>query len=569
MLTRPEPTQTTPHEAIAASLLEQIRERDQALSQRDAQILDQQQALQARADALAATNAELTQRLAELKTAATLIEKLKFELARYQRIRYGRKSEALGAEQIALWEAELDADIEALQVRLDSIGDQFGAKKPPQKGQARRQALPESLPRVLVSLEPESTTCGCGVPMVRIGEDTAETLQMIPSRFWVKRTVRGKWACRCCETVQMAPLPATAIEKSIAGTSVIANVIVSKYEDHQPLHRQEGIYARMGVAIPRSTMAGWIGRVGVSAEPLTDLLAQHIVGHSALQADETPVSVLDPGTGKTATGYVWAYRTLPSDPVQAVTFDFAMSRAQQHANRMLANFQGTLQVDGYAGYNQILARPGVIEAGCWAHARRKFVEVYETTQSPVAQQAITRIAALYAIEREIGTPEEVTILDRERHRKARAGPLLEAFRDWLLASHGKAPARSALAQAMKYTLNRWPALTRYVEDGRLPLDTNAVENSIRPLALGRRNWMFAGSPAGGKRAAQMYSLIASAKMNGHEPLAYLADIIERLPTARQRDLEAMLPWNWKPPADPIDIAAELRSIPEPLRLIAG
>ncbi len=271
----------------------------------------------------------------------------------------------------------------------------------------------------------------------------------------------------------------------------------------------------MGVAIARSTMAGWVGKIGVLFEPLTDLLAQRVLGFNALQADETPVPVLEPGTGKTATGYLWVYRTLPSDPVQAVTFDFAMSRAQAHPNRMLANFNGTLQVDGYAGYNEILAHPGVIEAVCLAHARRKFVDVYEATDSPVAKQAIVRIAALYQIEREFDESAHAgSTLERERYRRARAAPLLEAFQAWLMASYSKLPPKSALAKAMKYTLNRWKALTRYVEDGRLPLDTNAVENAIRPVALGRRNWLFAGSESGGRRAAQMYSLISSSKLNG-------------------------------------------------------
>lgn len=402
--------------------------------------------------------------------------------------------------------------------------------------------MPASLPRIEERIEPDTIVCECGQAMVRIGEDVAETLQMIPSRFWVKRRVRGKWACRCCEKVAMGVIAPAPIDKAIAGTSVLANVIVSKYVDHQPLHRQEAIYTRMGVPIPRSTMAGWVGRLGVLVEPLTDLLAARVCAINALQADETPVPVLEAGSGKTATGYLWAYRTMPGDPVQAVVFDFVMSRAQQHPNRMLANFQGTLQVDGYAGYNEILRRTGVIEAGCWAHARRKFVEVYDDTNSPVAQQAITRIAALYEIEREL---RDVGILERERQRQARAGPRLQEMQRWLKASHAKLPPRSALAKAMQYTLNRWKALVRYVDDGRLPPDTNAVENSIRPIALGRRNWLFAGSEFGGKRAAQMYTLLGTCKVNNIDPLAYLTDILERLPTARAKDLEAMLPWNWQ------------------------
>ena len=560
--------------ALASSLLDQLQARDEAIAERDRAIALGEQGIRDRELMLAehqqlldARNQELAVRLQELSYATALTEKLQFELARYQRWRFGKKSEAIGAEQIALWQAELDADIEALKRRLDDLQQALPGKKAAEKQTPRRQALPATLPRFEERLEPESTVCGCGEAMTRIGEDVAETLQMIPSRFWVQRRIRGKWACRCCETLVMAPVPAAPIDKAIAGTSVLANVIVAKYLDHQPLYRQEGIYARMGVAIPRSTMAGWIGRIGVQFEPLTDLLAERVTGAGGLQADETPVAVLDPGSGKTATGYLWAYRTLPSDPVQAVSFDFAMSRSQAHPNRMLASFKGTLQVDGYAGYNDILSRRGVIEAGCLAHARRKFVDVFEATKSPVAKEAIARIAALYEVEHAIdASAEEVSILDRQRLRQDQAGPLLKALHDWLLCSYAKAPPRSALAKAMKYTLNRWTALTRYVEDGRLPLDTNAVENSIRPVALGRRNWLFAGSEAGGRRAAQIYSLIGSAKLNGLEPLAYLTDILERLPTARMKDLEAMLPWNWKPVGTTIDVAADLGKPLGPLTL---
>lgn len=574
MLATPIPRNPNALKVFAASLLEQLQQKDHQLAEHQhealanrRQIEEQVQSLLEQERIISERNRELAARLEELRNATILSEKLKFELARYQRWRFGKKSEALGADQIALWQAELDADIEALQKRLEDLQAGLQTKAPGEKRKPKREALPDNLPRIEVRQEPDGTTCGCGEPMVRIGEDAAESLQMIPSRFWVKRTIRGKWACRCCESITMAPVMPAPIDKAIAGTSVIANVIVAKYVDHLPLHRQEGMYARMGVAIPRSTMAGWIGKIGVLFEPLTDLLAQRVVGFNALQADETPVPVLEPGSGKTASGYLWVYRTLPSDPVQAVTFDFAMSRAQAHPNRMLAHFNGTLQVDGYAGYNEVLARPGVIEAGCLAHARRKFVEVYEATKSPEAQQAIVRIAALYQIEREFDdTAQAGCTLDRERYRQARAGPLLEAFHAWLTASYAKSPPRSALAKAMKYTINRWTALTRYIQDGRLPLDTNAVENAIRPVALGRRNWLFAGSDNGGQRAAQMYSLISTAKLNGIEPLAYLTDILERLPTARMKDLEAMLPWNWKPQSALIDIAAELGKPTTPLVL---
>jgi transposase len=533
--------------ALAASLSEQIAQRDRELARREALLIEQRSQILERDAQLAEQARALARQNARLGEYQILIDKLKFELANLRRIRFGKTSEAIGSEQLALWAAELDADIDALQARLDRL--QLAARAQPaalpDKRQPKRQPLPEALPRREERLEPESTRCSCGAEMIRIGEDIAETLEIIPSVFYVRRRIRGKWACRCCEKLAMAPVAAAPIDKAMAGASLLAQVMVAKYMDHLPLHRQEGIYARMGVAIPRSTMAGWIGQLEVLLEPLVELLRVRVISQSALQADETPVRVLDPGSGKTATGYLWAYRTLPSSQLQAVVFDFAMSRSGAHPTRMLANFIGTLQVDGYSGYREVLARPGVIEAGCFAHARRKFVEVFEATRSPIAQQAILQIAELYKLEREF---HSLSIIERQQQRQERAVPLLETLHAWLLAMHAQASPRSALAQAMLYSLNRWKALTRYVEDGRLPPDTNAVENAIRGIAVGKKNWLFAGSAAGGQRAALIYSLIETAKMNAVAPLAYLRDILERLPTARARDLEALLPWNWQPPA---------------------
>ena len=518
-------------QALAAALMQRIAERDRELVERDARLREQHN--------------EISERDAQLATQGLLIEKLKFELANLRRVRFGKTSEAIGTEQIALWAAELDADIEAIESRLERLARGEGETPKAQKRQPKREPLPRTLARIDEVLEPESTVCACGAPMRRIGEDIAETLEMIPAKFYVRRRIRGKWACACCQTLAMAPVPAAPIDKAIAGASVLAQVIVAKYVDHTPLHRQEGIYARMGVGIARSSMAGWIGQLEVLLEPLAERLRESVLAQDALQADETPVPVLAPGTGRTATGYLWAYRTLPTLQLQAVVFDFAISRGREHPKRMLAQFAGTLQVDGYAGYGEVLARDDVIEAGCFAHARRKFVEVYEATRSPIAQQAITRIGALYAIEREL---QGLSLEERQRQRQARAGPLLENLHHWLQAMHAKASPRSALAKAMLYTLNRWRALIRYLDDPRLPPDTNAVENAIRGIAMGRRNWLFAGSESGGQRAALMYSLIETAKMNSLNPFAYLRDILERLPTARSRDLDALLPWNWQPSA---------------------
>ncbi|MCZ2099243.1 MAG: IS66 family transposase [Anaerolineae bacterium] len=565
MFERALPTSTEALQALASSLIAELARKDELLAMREQRIGQHEQQIAQHVQSIEERDRALAASLQELSEANALAEKLKFELARYRRWRFGKKSEALSADQIALWEAELDADIEAIEQRLENLQDKIGGEKPAPKRTPKRQALPATLPRLEEILEPETTTC-CGATMTRIGEDVAETLEMIPSRFWVRRRIRGKWACRCCERIAMAPVESAPIDKGVAGASVLANVVVSKFVDHLPLHRQEAIYTRMGVAIPRSTMAGWLGRIGVSVQPLVELLAEHVIGSGGLQADETPVPVLDPGSGKTATGYLWAYRTLPSAPVQAVVFDFAASRSQVHPNRMLARFAGTLQVDGYAGYNEILRKPTVTEAGCWAHARRKLVDVFEATKSPVAQEAIRRIAALYKIEHEIDEAGEVSPLERSRLRESRAGPLLEELHRWLVAIHAKSAPRGSLAKAIQYTLNRWAALTQFVKDGRLPLDTNAVENAIRPIALGRRNWLFAGSEAGGVRAAQIYSLLGSARLAGVPPLDYITDVLQRMPTARRRDLEALLPWNWKP-STTRDIAAELCAPPLPLILV--
>ena len=546
----------------------EIADRDQSLAQQHREMLEQQRALR---EQLADRDRQLSERDARLNETALLVEKLKFELARYRGWRFGKKSEAVGAEQILLWQAELDADIEALEQRLQDLQDRQQARRSTDKRQPRRQALPAGLPRIEETLEPDSTVCGCGQPLQRIGEEVAETLEMVPSRFWVRRRIRGKWACRCCERLEMAPVPAAAIDKSIAGTSVLANVIVAKYVDHVPLHRQESIYARMGVAIPRSTQAGWVGQIDVRIEPLVQRLGQWVVGAGALQADETTVPVLAPGTGRTTTGYLWAYRTQPSDTVQAVLYDFSMNRAREHPKRVLAGFAGTLQVDGYSGYRDVLAGPNVIEAGCLAHARRKFVDVFKATASPTAQEAIVRIAEVYRIEHEIDAlGEEVTILDRQRLRQEKSRPLMDAFHAWLTLCQARASPRSALAQALQYSLNRWTALCRFLDDGRLPLDTNAVENTMRPVALGRRNWTFAGSEAGGRRAANLYSLLITAKLNGHEPLAYLTDVLNRLPTTLMRDIDALLPWNWQPRTT-VDVPAAraASSLIDPDRIVSA
>jgi transposase len=510
-------------QALVASLREELQSQRQALESREAQLKEQ----------------------------SALIEKLKFELARLKRWRFGQSTEGLSAEQLALWEAELDGDIAALQARLDALeAEKPGAGKAggEQKRQPKRRALPESLPRVEVLHDLPSHDCPtCGQGLERIGEEVSEQLDIVPAKFFVRRHVRPKYCCRHCEKLHSAGLPAQPIDKGIAAPGLISHVAVAKYLNHQPLYRQEAEFERLGVAIPRSTMAGWFGELEVLLDPLVNRVIETLIAERLLHADEIPVPVLDPGAGHTATGYLWAYRSGPWSALKAVAFDFAMSRAAEHPTRFLAPFTGTLVVDGYSGYNSVLRRPDMIEAGCMAHARRPFFEIAQATGSPIAQSALIEIGKLYAIERELKhlSPEQ-----RCAQRQARAGPILVEFKRWLDATHAQSPPKSAIGNALAYSINRWPALMRYLDDGWLNIDNNPVENAIRGIALGRRNWLFAGSEAGGRRAAQFYTLIESTKLNDMNPNAYLTHVLTALPSAKARDLDALLPWNYRPQPAP-------------------
>jgi transposase len=510
--------------ALTAALLAQLAERDRRIETQAVQLASQ---------------------TTQIKHQTIHIDKLKFELARLKRWRFGATSEAVGSEQIALWEAELDGDIAAAEARLDQLAGAGAPDTPPKtppKKAPKRKPLPDTLPRIEERYELASCTCpDCGTGLTPMGEEITEQLDVIPAHFFVRRHIRPKYSCRHCETVHTVPMPPQPIDRGLAAPGLLAHVLASKYLDHLPLHRQEQMYARLGVVLPRSTMAGWLGQLEVLLEPLVERLATHVLAAGVVHADETPVPVLEPGNGRTATGYLWAYRSGPWTPTQAVVFNFAMSRGQETPVRFLQNYQGVLQVDGYAGYNQVLRRDEVVEAGCMAHARRQFVEVWETTKSPAAQTAIAEIAKLYAIEADL---KDLTVEERQRQRQARAGPILDALRTWLEAIQAKAAPRSALAKAIQYTLNRWKALVCYVADGRINIDNNPVENSIRGIALGRKNYLFCGSEGGGHRAALIYSLIETAKLNGVNPQAYLADVLAKLPTAKRDDLDALMPWNF-------------------------
>ena len=465
------------------------------------------------------------------------IDKLTHELAYYKRQRYGAKAEHLSPEQRQLFEEIVDADLAAMTEELEQLSSPNR-----EKGQAKRKPLPPELPRTEIHHEPESTTCSCGCQMKRIGEDVAEKLDYTPGVFTVERHIRGKWTCATCETLVQAPVPAHVIDKGIPTTGLLAHVLIAKYLDHLPLYRQEGIFGRAGLPIPQSTLAQWVGQMGVSLQPLVDALQAEMLTYPVLHADETPVAMLDPGAGKTHRAYLWSYSIGAFEPMKAVVYDFAESRAGKHAQEFLGEWRGTLVCDDYSGYKALIAK-GVTEAGCMAHARRKFFDLHISNQSQIAGDALVYFQKLYAIEREVAEyePEE-----RRRIRQEQTVPILDEFHTWLIAQRLRVPNGSSTAKAIDYSLRRWGPLIHYAGDGQVPIDNNWIENRIRPIALGRKNWLFAGSLRAGKRAAAIMSLIQSAKLNGHDPFVYLRDILSRLPTQPYSRIGELLPHRWQP-----------------------
>ena len=476
------------------------------------------------------------------------IDKITHEMAVLKRLKFAAKSEAFNAEQKSLLEETIDADLAALQAELDKVLPRD--KGTAEKKQPKRQALPAHLPRREVHHEPESTTCSCGCALKRIGEDVAEKLDYAPGVFTVERHVRGKWVCAKCETLVQAPVAPHVIDKGIPTSGLLAQVLVAKFLDHLPLYRQEHIFERAGLAIARSTLAQWVGECGAQLQPLVDALTAELLKHDVLHADETPVAMLKPGNGKTHRAYLWSYCTTRYNETKAVVFDFAESRAGQHARDFLGltgddhscGWHGKLVCDDYSGYKQLLAM-GVTEAGCLAHARRKFFDLWVNHKSAVAEEALKYFVQLYEVEREV---QDLAPDERRRIRQLKTRPVVDALNKWLQLQRHKVPDGSATAKAIDYSLNRWAALTRYVDNGDLPADNNWVENQIRPIAIGRNNWLFAGSLRAGKRAAAVMSLVHSARLNGHDPYAYLKDVLERLPTQPASRVEELLPHRWRP-----------------------
>jgi transposase len=499
--------------------------------------------VQSRAE-LSDQQAEITRLRVTVTHHEALIDKLKLQLARLRRMQFGRSSEKLAAEieQLELLIEELETPTPA-QVKAGSVSppapDADLIKAP--------RTLPEHLPREGVFHEVSCTCITCGGALRRVGEDVSEMLEFVPEQWKVIRHVRPKYACGRCHTLAQAPAPIRPISRSMAGPGLLAHVLVAKYCDHLPLYRQSEIYARSGVEIERSTLADWVGGSAALLAPLVEILGSHVYSGAKLHADDTPVPVLSPGLGKTKTGRLWTYvrddRSHAGDAPPAVLFRFSPDRKGEHPRHHLSGFVGTLQADGYAGFHHLYEGGRIKEAACWAHVRRKFFDIHHANGSPIAGEAIQRIGALYAIEKEIqGQPPEV----RREVRQARAGPHLDSFKAWLHESLLKLSVKSELATAIRYATSRWPALTRYRDDGTLEIDNNAAERALRAVALGRKNFLFCGSDAGGERAAAIYSLVGTAKLNGIDPEVYLRHVIERIAEHPANRLAELLPWNVAP-----------------------
>jgi transposase len=465
------------------------------------------------------------------------ISVLTAEIARLRRLQFSARSEKMDPAQRELFEETMMADIAAVQAELEALQSPAAEPLPARPRLApKRRPLPDDLERVETRHEPSACTCdACGGALTPIGDHVSEKLSCRPLQFFVRRDVYPQYACRACETVTAVPVAPTVIDRGIAAPDLLAQVLVAKYVDHLPLYRQEAIYARRGVAIPRSTLAEWIGACGVALQPLVDRLGQRLRATPVLHADETPVGMLDPGQGKLHRSYLFAYRSGIGPPI--TVFDFCTSRSGQHARRFLGDYRGALMVDDYAGYKALFAA-GLTELGCWAHARRLFVDQHKASGSPLAREAIERIAVLYRIE---AAAKTMSADERHAHRQQHSVPALQSFKSWLEALRPQVTGNSGTARAIDYTLRRWPALTRYTQDGRYPIDNNAIENAIRPIALGRKNWLFAGSETAGRRAAAIMSLLATAKAHGLEPQAWLTDVLTRLPTTLDRDIDTLLP----------------------------
>jgi transposase len=478
------------------------------------------------------------------------IEHLKLVIEKYRRMIFGRKSEKLTGEleQLEFRLEELEtaqAAEEAAQARAEAAQPPATPAASKRRSRPARKPLPEDLPREVVTHLPAHNSCpDCGGALRKFGEDVSEQLERIPATYKVIRHVRPKFACAGCERVIEAPAPARPIDRGLPGPALLAHVLVSKYGDHLPLYRQSQIYAREGVDLDRSTLAGWVGAASELLTPLVDEMEKHVLAAAKIHADDTPVPVLAPGNGRTKTGRLWTYvrddRPAGFSIAPAVWFAYSEDRKGEHPRRHLKDFKGALQADAYSGFHHLYDHGAIYEVACWAHTRRKFHDIHVVHASPTTTEALTRIGALYGIEEEIrGKPAEI----RRSVRQARAKPLLDDLHHWMEKMLRSLSTKSETAGAIRYALSHWRALTRYVDDGLLEIDNSAAERALRAVAIGRKNYLFMGADSGGQRAASLYSLIGTAKLNGLDPAFYLRTVLATIAEHPINRIEELLPWN--------------------------
>jgi transposase len=522
------------------------------LASAHALIIVQREALSAAQDRATAAEARATAAESDAKFRALLIEKLKYTIQKLRHEQFGQSSERgalLDQLELQLADLEEDAAQAEMAARMTAASEKITVPSFERRRPARRP-LPEHLPRERI-VYPAPLACPCcgGGTLRKIGEDVTETLELIPRQWKVIQHVREKFSCRACEAITQPPAPSHPIARGRAGPKLLAHILFSKYSLHLPLNRQSATYAREGIDLDVSTLADWVGAAAATLMPLVEAIRVHVFAAERIHADDTTVPVL--AKVKTRTGRLWSYvrddRPFAGPDPPAAVFFYSRDRGGEHPEQHLVSYRGLMQADAYAGFNRLYEadrKPGpIIEAACWAHGRRKFFDLARINKAPIAIEAIERIDALFAIEREINgmTPQE-----RLRVRNERSRSLVIQLESWLREQRARVSRNSETGKAIDYSLKRWSVLTRFLDDGRLCMSNNAAERELRAVAVGRRNWTFAGSDEGGRRAAALYTLIATAKLNDIDPQAWLADVLARLPDHPAKRIHQLLPWNWHP-----------------------
>ena len=502
---------------------------------------------------IAALEAALAAAKAELLHRDLLIETMRVQLARLRRMQFGASSEKLNAEI-----AQLELALEELEAATVEVAQTSPTPKAERTVPVR--AFPDHLARVDIVAEPASGPCACpscGGALRRLSADSAEQLDVVPVQWRVVRTIRPKYSCRSCDKIVQAPAPVKAVARGKATFATLAHIVVAKFDHHLPLYRQAEMMAAQGIDIDRSTLAGWSGQASALLDPIISRIREEGLQGTKIHTDDTPVPVLDPGRGKTATGRLWTYvmddRASGSTTPPLAWYRFTPDRTGAHPQRELAQFAGHLQADAYAGYDKLYQSGRVTEVACWAHFRRKIFDIHKPRPTALTTDILARIATLYAIEAEVrGQPPD----QRRRIRQERIKPMIVELRAVLDDAHRRLSPKSVVAVAIAYGTKRWTALTRFIDDGSLEIDNNIAERSLRSIAIGRKNWLFAGSKVGGERAAAIYTVIETCKMNGVEPQAYIADVIAKIaadwPASRWDEL---MPWNWKASEERARLAA--------------